>query len=89
MRPLESANMVKGSDIVLEGRVSGSSPFEIFCSHNGEPIQNDERHNIHFEKDTITLMVSKCEAGDAGKYQCTVTNEVGETYSSCHISLKG
>ncbi|KAK0143519.1 Titin [Merluccius polli] len=88
VRPLESATLVKGCNIVLEGRVSGSSPFEINCSHNGKPIQNDRRHKISVENDTITLMVSKCEAGDAGKYQCTVTNEVGETSSSCHVLLK-
>lgn len=89
MRPFESTRLVKGSEIILEGSVSGTAPFEITCYHNDKLIRNDKRHKISVENRTITLQISKCEAGDAGKYQCTVANDVGETSCCCDVSLKG
>ncbi|XP_074514112.1 myotilin-like [Sebastes fasciatus] len=88
VRSFQSAELVKGSDIILEGTVSGSSPFEISCFLNEKLIRNDKRHQMSIEKDTVTLQISRCETGDAGTYQCTVTNEVGETSCSCQITLK-
>ncbi|KAM4608731.1 titin-like [Polymixia lowei] len=88
VRPFESSDFVKGSDIILEGTVSGSSPFEISCYLNDKQIRNDRRHTISVQNHTVTLQISKCEAGDAGKYQCTVANDVGETSCCCHVSLK-
>lgn len=89
VRPFESAELVRGSDIILETTVSGSAPFEISCFLNDKLIRNDKKHKISVEKDTVTLQVRNCEAGDAGTYQCTVSNDVGETSCSCQISLKG
>lgn len=89
MRSFESAELLKGSDIILEGTVSGSAPFEISCFLNDKLIRNDKRRNISVENDTVTLHISNCEIGDAGTYQCTIANDVGETSCSCEISLKG
>lgn len=89
LRPFESAEIVKGSKIVLEGAISGSAPFEITCSLNDKQIRNDKRHLISVENDTVTLQISNFESGDDGVYQCTVANDVGETSCSCQISLKG
>lgn len=89
VRPFESTELVKGSDLFLEGTISGSPPFEISCSHNEKLIRSNQRHKISVENDTVTLQISNCESGDAGTYQCTVTNDVGQTSCSCQISLKG
>lgn len=89
VRPFESAELVKGSDIILETTVSGSAPFEISCFLNDKLIRNDKKHKISVEKDTVTLQIINCESGDAGTYQCTIANDVGETSCSCQISLKG
>uniref|UniRef100_A0A3B4WP33 Ig-like domain-containing protein n=1 Tax=Seriola lalandi dorsalis TaxID=1841481 RepID=A0A3B4WP33_SERLL len=88
VRSFESTEHVKGSDIILEGTVSGSAPFEISCFLNDKPIRNDSRHQISVENDTVTVQISNCATGDAGMYQCTVANDVGETSCSCQISLK-
>ncbi|KAI4795897.1 hypothetical protein KUCAC02_029578 [Chaenocephalus aceratus] len=87
-RSFESAELVQGADIVLEGLVSGSPPYEINCFVNEKLIRNDQRHKVSVEKDTVTLHISKCEMADAGTYRCSVTNDVGETSCSCQISLK-
>lgn len=89
VRPFESAELVRGSDIVLEGTISGSAPFEISCFLNDKLIRNDKRHKISVENDMVTLQLSNCVTGDAGTYQCTVANDVGETSCFCQISLKG
>uniref|UniRef100_A0A8C2ZPX6 Ig-like domain-containing protein n=1 Tax=Cyclopterus lumpus TaxID=8103 RepID=A0A8C2ZPX6_CYCLU len=88
VRPFESAKLVKGSDIILEGTVSGSPPFEISCFLNDKLIRSSKRHKMSVENDTVTLHISNCEAGDAGTYQCTVASDVGETACCCQISLK-
>lgn len=89
VRPFKSAEVVKGSDIILEGTVSGSSPFEISCLLNDKLIRIDKGHKISVENDRVTLEILNCETRDAGTYHCTVTNDVGETSCSCQISLKG
>lgn len=89
LRSFESAEVVKGSNIILEGAISGSAPFEITCFLNDKQIRNDKRHLIGIENDTVTLQISNFESGDDGMYQCTVANDVGETSCSCQISLKG
>lgn len=89
VRPLESAELVKGSNVVLEGTVSGSGPFEISCYQNDKQIRNDRKHKIGVQSGDVTLQISNCEAGDTGNYRCTISNEVGETSCYCHISLKG
>lgn len=89
VRPFESAELVKGSDIILEGTVSGSPPFEISCLLNDKLSRPDKNHKISVENNTVTLHISNCESGDAGTYQCIVTNDVGETSCSCQITLKG
>jgi len=89
VRPFESAVLVKGSDIILEGTVSGSPPFEINYFLNDKLIRSSQRHKMSVENDTVTLHISHCKAGDAGTYQCTVASDVGETACCCQISLKG
>lgn len=89
VRPFKSAEVVKGSDIIFEGTVSGSPPFEISCSLNDKLIRIDKEHQISVENDRVALQILNCEARDAGTYSCTVANDVGETSCSCQISLKG
>lgn len=89
VRPFESTELVKGTDIILEGTVSGSAPFEISCFLNEKLIRSDKKHQVSVVKDTVTLQVSDCDTRDAGTYHCIVANDVGEASCSCQISLKG
>lgn len=89
VKPFESAEFVKGSDIILKGTVSGSPPFEISCFLNDKLIRGNNKHQIHVERDTVTLQISDCDSRDDGTYRCTVANDVGETSCSCQVSLKG
>lgn len=89
MRSLESKDVVKGSELMLEGQVSGSAPFTVSLCKNGKAIRNDKRHRITVKDELIALQVLGVEAGDVGLYQCTVENEVGSVSCDCHVTLKG
>lgn len=89
MRRLESKDVVKGSELMLEAQVSGSAPFTVSLSKNGKAIRNDKRHRITVKDELIALQVLGVEAGDVGSYQCTVENEVGRVSCDCHVTLKG
>lgn len=89
VRAFETTEVVKGSDLVLEGTVSGSLPFEIHCYRDTKLIRNDKRHKIHVHNEKVTLQILKCEPGDVGNYQCTIVNDVGESSCYYQITLKG
>lgn len=81
--------MVKGSDLVLEGTVSGSPPFEITFLLNDKLIGRDKGHKVSVDNNTINLYMPICESRDVGTYLCLVSNHVGETSCSFQVSLKG
>lgn len=88
-RPIESVELVKGSDVILEGVISGSPPFQISFLLNDKLIRDQKDHKISIENDTVTLQISNCESKDAGMYKCIVANDAGETSCSFQLSLKG
>lgn len=89
MKPFESKEIVKGKDVVLEGTLSGSAPFDISCFKDSKQIRNDRRHIISLTDDVAKVQILKFEPGDAGKYQCTVANEVGQTSCDFQVAMKG
>uniref|UniRef100_A0A3B4YAT3 Ig-like domain-containing protein n=1 Tax=Seriola lalandi dorsalis TaxID=1841481 RepID=A0A3B4YAT3_SERLL len=89
MRSLEPKDVVKGSEMMLEGQVTGSAPFTVSFYKNTKLIRNDKRHRITVKDDLVALQVLAVEAGDVGLYQCTVENEVGKASCDCQVTLKG
>lgn len=89
VRGLESKDVVKGSEMMLESQVSGSSPFTVSFYKNTKPVRNDKRHKITLKDNLVALQVLAVEAGDTGTYQCTVENEVGIASCDCQVTLKG
>lgn len=85
----ESREVIKGSDVILEGSVSGTAPFELCCFRDSMQIRKDRRHNIDVTNNVVTVEIVKFESGDAGRYQCTVENDVGQTSCECEIKMKG
>uniref|UniRef100_A0A8C7JRT7 Ig-like domain-containing protein n=1 Tax=Oncorhynchus kisutch TaxID=8019 RepID=A0A8C7JRT7_ONCKI len=74
---------------MLEGQLSGSALFNTSFYKNTKAIRNDKRHKIVVKDDIVTLQMLAIDAGDAGKYQCTVENEVGKSSCDCEMTLKG
>ncbi|XP_051980649.1 titin-like, partial [Xyrauchen texanus] len=88
VKPFESKEIVKGTDVVLEGTLSGSAPFEISCFKHSKQIRNDKRHIISLTNNLVTLQILKFDPGDAGAYQCIVGNEVGQTSCDFQVTMK-
>uniref|UniRef100_A0A672ZVY1 Ig-like domain-containing protein n=1 Tax=Sphaeramia orbicularis TaxID=375764 RepID=A0A672ZVY1_9TELE len=88
VRSLEPKDVVKGSEVMLEGQVCGSEPFTVSFYKNTKLIRNDKRHRITVKDDLVALQILAVEAGDVGSYQCTVENEVGRDSCDCQITLK-
>ena len=89
VRSLEPKDVVKGSEVTLEGQVSGSAPLSVSFYKNTKPVRNDKRHRITVKEGQVALQILAVEAGDAGTYQCTVENEVGKASCDCQVTLKG
>lgn len=89
VRCLESKDVVKGTELMIESQVSGSSPFAVIMYKNGKPIRNDKKHRITLKEEHIALQVLLVGQGDVGTYQCTVENEVGVVSCDCQVTLKG
>lgn len=89
VRCLDSKDVVKGSDLVLEGQLSGSVPFTVSFYKNGKLLRNDKKHKVTVKDHQIALQVLSVEAADTGSYMCRVENEVGNTSSDCQVTLKG
>lgn len=89
IRSLEPKDVVKGSELTLEGQVSGSVPFSVSFYKNTKPVRNDKRHTIVVKDDLVALQVHAVEGTDVGTYQCVVENEVGTASCECEITLKG
>lgn len=86
---MEPRDVVKGTEMMVEGQVSGSSPFTVLFYKNTKLIRNDKRHRITVKDDLIALQVLAVEAADVGLYQCTVENEVGKSSCDFQVTLKG
>ena len=86
---MESKDVVKGSELILESQVSGSAPLTVSLYKNSKVIRNDKRHRITVKDDLIALQVLSVEAGDVGLYQCSVENQVGKASCECQVTLKG
>lgn len=89
VRRLESRDVVKGTELMLESQVSGSAPFTVSMYKNGKPIRNDKKHRITLKEELIAVQVLAVGQGDVGTYQCTVENEVGGVSCDCQVTLKG
>ncbi|KAA8595407.1 hypothetical protein FQN60_012542, partial [Etheostoma spectabile] len=64
VRSLEPKDVVKGSEMLLEGQVSGSAPFTVSFYKNTKLVRNDKRHRITVKDELVALQVLAVEPGD-------------------------
>lgn len=89
LRTFEHKDVIKGSDVMMEGQVSGSAPFSVSFYKSSKLIRNDKRHKISVTGDIVALQILTVDALDTGTCQCTVENEVGKTSCDYEVTLKG
>lgn len=80
---------VKGRDASLHCEVYGSPPFQVNWYKEKRPLKDSRKYKMVSEGRSATFHVLKLEQGDAGLYECKVSNNVGTGSCRTFISLKG
>lgn len=66
--------------------------LQIFWSHNGVQLEEDELHSVEIVEDEntykCTLSIQEVTPQDAGTYKCVAINEAGEETVSASLIVK-
>ncbi|KFM07074.1 Titin, partial [Aptenodytes forsteri] len=88
IRTLEPAEVVKGTNTVLQCEVAGTGPFEISWYKDKKQIRSSKKYRLTSQKSVISLEVSSFNSADVGEYECVIANEVGKCICSATYILK-
>ncbi|NXA32886.1 TITIN protein, partial [Eudromia elegans] len=88
IRTLEPAEIVKGTNPVLQCEVAGTGPFEISWFKDKKQIRSSKKYRLTSQKAVISLEVSSFNSADVGEYECAIANEVGKCICSATYILK-
>ncbi|NXD91739.1 TITIN protein, partial [Chaetorhynchus papuensis] len=88
IRTLEPAELVKGTNPILQCEVAGTGPFEISWYKDKKQIRSSKKYRLTSQKAVISLEVSSFNSADVGEYECVVANEVGKCMCSATYILK-
>ncbi|NXI26726.1 TITIN protein, partial [Sterrhoptilus dennistouni] len=88
IRTLEPAELVKGTNPVLQCEVAGTGPFEISWYKDKKQIRSSKKYRLTSQKAVISLEVSSFNSADVGEYECVIANEVGKCMCSATYILK-
>ncbi|RXM96405.1 Myosin light chain kinase, smooth muscle [Acipenser ruthenus] len=84
-QPLADCTVDEGSDIALQGVITGTQPIHISWLHNGETVQFGQPF---FQGSEARLVVKECLPEDAGAYTCVAENRAGKTSSSAAVCVR-
>lgn len=76
-----------GEAIRLKISVAGRPAPLVFWSHNGESVQNDERHEIENGDRFSFLKINEATRQDRGEYQIKAVNKIGEDHTSFLVTI--
>ncbi|NWV68584.1 TITIN protein, partial [Malurus elegans] len=88
IRTLEPADLVKGTNAILQCEVAGTGPFEISWYKDKKQIRSSKKYRLTSQKAVISLEVSSFNSADVGEYECVIANEVGKCVCSATYILK-
>eukprot|EP00061_Rhincodon_typus_P010516 g34865.t1 len=87
-KTLETINAIKGSDVVQQCEISGTSPFEITWYKDKRQIRASKKYKITYENHVASIHILKVETPDIGEYMCVVKNDVGGDTCIGTLNLK-
>ncbi|KAL1501725.1 hypothetical protein ABEB36_007001 [Hypothenemus hampei] len=59
----------------------------VFCSHNGESLQNDERCEIEYSDKSYSIKIADAKRSDRGEYQIRAVNKLGSDTASFLVTV--
>ncbi|XP_043203260.1 obscurin-like isoform X2 [Amphibalanus amphitrite] len=85
--PLLGAKVDEGGAIELDTHITGVPIPEITWTKNGVPIEAGPRVTLGYDSDKATLSIKPAETSDAGKYEITIKNKLGEKSSAVKVKI--
>lgn len=86
---LKSQEVQDGSSHTLSCKIGGASKFDVVWLHNEKEIKPSKDFQYVTEGDKYLLKIAEVFPEDAGTYTCEAFNDIGETFSSCTLSVAG
>ncbi|KAJ0005325.1 hypothetical protein NQD34_015219 [Periophthalmus magnuspinnatus] len=86
---LESATVVMGNAVKLQGAVKGSAPLSVKWLKDSELLRDDDPSvTMTFDNNTAAISFSCAELKHGGKYSCEVENEAGQAKCDAHLTVQ-
>ncbi|KAM9664703.1 opioid-binding protein/cell adhesion molecule-like [Trichechus inunguis] len=89
IKTLEPADIVRGTNALLQCEVSGTGPLEISWFKDKKQIRSSKKYRLFSQKSLVSLEIFSFNSADVGEYECVVANEVGKCGCSATHLLKG
>ena len=86
---LKSHEVQDGASHTLSCKIGGASKFDVVWLHNEKEIKPSKDFQYVTEGDKYLLKVAEVFPEDAGTYTCEAFNDIGETFSSCTLTVIG
>ena len=83
--PLETVEVVEGSQAKLVCRVKGKPEPKVEWFKDDVPVKESKRVQIKYDGEMSTLLFNETEVDDEGEYKCVVRNEFGEVASTAEL----
>ncbi|XP_026738494.1 obscurin isoform X3 [Trichoplusia ni] len=78
-----------GASAMLELQCKGFPKPNIVFKHNGKDVEADTRHKFLYEdEESMSLVIKNVSQADAGAYEVTASNELGEDTTTMHLVVK-
>lgn len=88
-RKLKETNGVLGSSVLLECKVSGTSPISVAWFQDGNEIVSGEKYEISFLDNICALKLNALDVTDTGPYTCVAANVAGSDECSAFLTVRG
>ncbi|XP_050589406.1 obscurin-like isoform X4 [Bombus affinis] len=87
VNPMRDVYVEEGQPLNLSVSFTGNPVPEVSWSKNGAPLQPSDRLTVTCDGKKTELEMNPCESGDAGVYECRISNPLGEdsTKSTANI----
>ncbi|XP_033299533.1 obscurin isoform X7 [Bombus bifarius] len=87
VNPMRDVYVEEGQPLNLSVSFTGNPVPEVSWSKDGAPLQPSDRLTVTCDGKKTELEMNPCESGDAGVYECRISNPLGEdsTKSTANI----
>lgn len=85
---MKDSSVFESLPLVFTVEASGTPKPTVRWLHDGKEVKPDSRVRVINEGDLYKLEVVKAELGDAGKWQCEISNDLGKDVLQVEVSIK-